>query len=89
MATKLCVCSHVKANVYVREQEVSHHLSHALLPVFALASVSVADCHVCVRPTLGCALSLHMGVHKRKGTAGKAKRCGAPLAHVKIRTERK
>lgn len=88
------------ANVYVREQEGAKSggrlttplcfliLPHASLPLFALASVSVTDCHVCVHNARVCSLPLRMSVHARKGTAGKAESAVGLCLHMP-RTDRK
>lgn len=71
--------------MYVREQEGAKSggvslpfsafpfLPHAMLPLFALASVSVTDCHVCVHNAGVCSLPPHEYAWGKKGNGRKGK----------------
>lgn len=62
-------------------------LPHALLPLFALASVSVTDCHVCVHNAGVGSLPPHERAwEKKRGTGGKC--CALLCCSACTRTDR-
>ena len=89
---------YVEANVYVREQEAGVSLStplrflilpHALLPLFALASVSVTDCHVCVHNAGVGSLPPHGCACKKRERQERQSAVGLRSHTCQERTERK